>query len=165
MAQLSCLLSSRYDIYELGPGRKLDDKQDEKGILESSDKLLALIDAEAAKVGYKNVFIGGFSQGSAMSMLTALRCPHELGGVVAASGYGLLANKAEELIKTKTTPMLVYHGMDDQVVPLQYARATQQFFKAQGVANIEYFEEPRLSHSLSQQEIVKFKQFYTKHMN
>jgi predicted esterase len=108
-----------YDIYNLGPNRDLiNDKQDEKGILESSEKILELVDAEAAKVGYKNVFIGGFSQGAAMSMFTAMRCQHELGGVIAASGYALLPAQGDANIHTKTTPMLVYHGVMDPVAPL-----------------------------------------------
>jgi predicted esterase len=154
-----------YDIYNLGPNRDLiNDKQDEKGILESSEKILELVDAEAAKVGYKNVFIGGFSQGAAMSMFTAMRCQHELGGVIAASGYALLPAQGDANIHTKTTPMLVYHGVMDPVVPVAGARLSQEHFKRHGVTNIEYHEEGRLQHSLSQQELGMMAQFLQKHM-
>jgi len=96
-----------YNILKFGANRSFDGDQDEASVVAGSDLLLSMIDYEAAKVGgYKRVFIGGFSQGCSLSLATALRCPHELGGVISSSGYCLLAFLKEKLVKTKTTPIV-----------------------------------------------------------
>ena len=36
---------------------------------------------------YKRIFVGGFSQGCAISLLYGLTCKHPIGGVIGLSGY------------------------------------------------------------------------------
>lgn len=152
-----------YDIYSMGPGRALTSAQDEKGIEESTAALTELLDAEVKKVaGPENIVIGGFSQGAAMTMHTGLQYSQKLGGVIAASGYALLHHLGDKFIKQPDLSMLVYHGVNDPVVPIDLARLSQDHFKKHGVKNIEYIEEPRLVHSLSNPELRKFAEFLKK---
>lgn len=137
-------------------------EQDEAGILESSDRLLNLIDEEAKIVGYENIFIGGFSQGAAITTFTGMRCAHKLGGVIALSGYALLHTKANEFVKTKDTPFFFYHGIQDPVVPIQFGRLSQKQYKeVVGLTDITYIEEPNLVHSLSMRELTAIKEWIT----
>ena len=64
------------------------------------------------------VFIGGFSQGCAMSIYAGVSLPQKLGGIVALSGHLLptldLSSVPEE---RKDIPIFQYHGKSDDVIP------------------------------------------------
>lgn len=152
-----------YDIYQLGPGRGLTQKEDEEGINDSLAKISAAIDYEIAN-GIKpaDIVIGGFSQGSAMTQLVAARYPRTLGGVVALSGYALLSEyETNKFTKEGTqTPFFVYHGVADEVVPCTLARQSKDYYVNKGIASFKYAEEPGLGHSLSNKELVAVKAFF-----
>ena len=154
-----------YDIVSLGDDREFGKNEDVEGINKTVAQLEIAINHEAALVGgHQNVIIGGFSQGSAITQLTAARLKNKLGGVVALSGYALLSAESEEgnPINTKDTPYFIYHGKDDEVVSINYSRNSKAYWEKKGLSNIEYTEEPGLGHSLSRDEIVKVKAFFTK---
>jgi len=153
-----------YDLASLGDDREFGKNEDVKGINASADLLIKGIEHEASLVGYDNIVIGGFSQGSAMSQLTAVRLPNPIAGVIALSGYALLTAEKDEVKKivAKNTPLFIYHGKSDEIVKIDYARKSKEFWDNQGLTDITYHEEDRLGHSLSQKEIVMVKQFLNK---
>lgn len=62
-------------------------RYDQDQIKESVAQISKMIDEEAKLLGSsKKVFIGGFSQGCAISIATLLSYPEPLGGVVCLSG-------------------------------------------------------------------------------
>ena len=85
--------------------------------------------------GSKNVFIGGFSQGCAVSLASFLLYKGMLGGVVGLSGCQAAEldwTKIDLLIKTKT-PLFLYHGEDDPVVPEELAIHSYEMFRQKKV--------------------------------
>ena len=57
----------------------------------------------------KNIVLGGFSQGGAVSLLAAWRYPRQLGGVVALSGWLTLKDEfAKEKADDNDTPLCKY---------------------------------------------------------
>ena len=61
------------------------------------------------------------------------------------------------------TPLFLYHGLDDQVVPHELASITYEVFK-QKKFNFTYELEQNLGHSLSIVEIKKFAKLFNTHM-
>jgi phospholipase/carboxylesterase len=70
------------------------------------------------------IVLGGFSQGSALTMYAAHTADQRLGGMVVLSGY---CTQLKELLALNTqtnrhTPLLMCHGTDDGVVPFGLAK-------------------------------------------
>ncbi|WP_443743525.1 molybdopterin adenylyltransferase [Sutterella sp.] len=109
-------LRAWYDV----PGRRIDENEDELGIRETSRRVAALIDEIAAEgVPRSRIVLGGFSQGSAISLFTGLRMKEPIGGVAALSGYLPLAGRlfSEATPAGRRTPIFMAHGDFDSVVP------------------------------------------------
>lgn len=109
-------LRAWYDV----PGRRIDENEDEIGIRETSRRVAALIDEIAAEgVPRSRIVLGGFSQGSAISLFTGLRMKEPIGGVAALSGYLPLAGRlfSEATPAGRRTPIFMAHGDFDSVVP------------------------------------------------
>ncbi|CAG8467326.1 391_t:CDS:2 [Gigaspora margarita] len=70
----------------------------------------------------QNIFLLGFSQGASVALSMALVSQYQLGGIVSLAGFlpyhtVLLKNEKK---RNKTTPILMLHGKDDQVVPCKF---------------------------------------------
>ncbi|CAG8803897.1 2938_t:CDS:2, partial [Racocetra fulgida] len=93
----------------------------DRGLLSSCDELEKSISNEIEKNGIlsQNIFLLGFSQGASVALSMALVSQHKLGGIISLAGFlpyhkVLLRHEKEN---NKTTPILMLHGEDDQVVP------------------------------------------------
>jgi len=106
-------------------GDPADTPVDREGIEESTRHIHRLLDRERARgIASRHTILGGFSQGGALALHAGLRYPHGLGGIVVLSGELLLA---DELIHERDPanihpPVLMIHGRDDPIIPLQEAR-------------------------------------------
>lgn len=83
---------------------------------------------------HKDVILIGFSQGSMMALYGSLRNTNKLLAVIAFSGvlpdtYNDLLNA----IKTKQNILLI-HGIDDKVVPIDYFTKTEHLLKSVNIA-------------------------------
>lgn len=92
---------------------------------ESTAIVTKLIDEEAAALGSsENVFVGGFSQGCAVSLASFLTYKAALGGVVGLSGMHALdldwAKEVDVPLK-KQTKVFLYHGKSDPLIPAAFA--------------------------------------------
>jgi phospholipase/carboxylesterase len=87
-------------------------------IIQANDILDQFIEFELKKLGlgYKDLILIGFSQGSMMSMYSSLRAKEKIGGVLAYSGRLILPTDLGEMIYSKPSICLV-HGTHDSVVP------------------------------------------------
>ena len=146
--------------------------EDESGILSSAMQINKAIDMEIdrmkqtvdngkhdeckeAEIASSNVFVGGFSQGGAMAVYCGYHYPKRLGGVVALSGYVLdTCNYPQDIHESnKDTALLVYHGEQDQVVPITFSQQT--FDGLKGYINMKYEKLRNLQHEVHPDEIQK----------
>lgn len=139
-----------YDIKSLGGARV----EDEAGIRESATVVEQLIAGEVAKgIGAGRIVLAGFSQGGAIALHTGLRHGAKLAGILALSTYlplrDSLAAQASEA--NRQTPILMCHGLQDQVIVPQMASASRDALKALGYP-VDWREYP-MPHSVSPREI------------
>ena len=106
-----------YDIYSL----ENRDREDVVGIKDSAKLIIQLIEKESQNgIPYERIFIGGFSQGGAMSLYVGTRFKYKLAGIIGFSCY-LLSQESlslEQSAANKTTNILLTHGLFDPVLPL-----------------------------------------------
>ncbi len=149
-------MRSWYDIKMIDIGKI----PDEKGIRESEQKVLALIEAQI-KTGFKaeQIVLAGFSQGGAIALHTATRTQHKLAGVVALSCYLPIPDKlvTEQSNINKDTPFFLGHGNYDPVVPYQLGQSSYESLKAAGY-EASWHEYP-LQHGVSMDELEDIKRF------
>jgi phospholipase/carboxylesterase len=143
-----------YDI--LGPGQP----EDEAGLRSSQAAIESLIANEKKRgVPAHRIVIAGFSQGCAMTFMTALRHPERLAGIVGLSGYlpvaGTLA--AERHPANQKTPIFQAHGLRDGVIPIARAADSRDALKALGY-EVEWHEYP-MEHSVCMEEIADLNRF------
>lgn len=140
-----------YDILGLDFTRR---GEDESGLRASQQAVARLVDRERERgVPAGRIVLAGFSQGCAMALLTGLRYPERLAGIVGLSGYLPLATQteAERHGQNATTPVFLAHGRQDPVVPFAAGRATRDALQAMGHP-VEWHEYA-MPHSVCAQEI------------
>jgi phospholipase/carboxylesterase len=120
-----------YDIL----GADLTQRQDEPGLRRTQLAINALIARETARgIAASRIVLAGFSQGCAMALMTGLRYPERLAGIMGLSGYLPLADTlaAERSPANHGLPVFLGHGKRDAVVPLAAAAATRDALSALG---------------------------------
>ncbi len=144
-----------YDIYGLAG----DAKQDELGIRQSEELVLALIAQELQRgIKAERIVLAGFSQGGAMALHTGLRYSTKLAGVLALSTYLPLADLAEnELIAPKDLDILMIHGSLDKVVKLEWAEISRQTLHQLGYT-IDWQLYP-MAHTFCLEEVAQISQW------
>ena len=143
-------MPSWYDIL----GADLVQREHESSLRASAVALQALIEREVAKgVPASRIVLGGFSQGCAMTLLTGLRAPQRLAGLLGMSGYLPLAatTAAERSEANRDVPIFLGHGRTDPVVPIARGTATRDALIELGHP-VEWHDYP-MQHSVSQDEI------------
>ena len=139
-----------YDIY----GPNLVQREDEAGLRRSQSSIEALIAKEKSRgIAPGRIVVAGFSQGCAMALMTGLRHPETLAGIVGLSGYLPLAQTlaAERHAANHGTPIFMAHGNADPVVPLARATASRDALAQLGY-RVEWHEYP-MAHSVCMEEI------------
>jgi phospholipase/carboxylesterase len=145
-----------YDI----KGVALSAAEDEVGIRESENRVRDYIQRElAAGIAANKIVIAGFSQGGAIALQTALRYPQRLAGVMALSTYlPLRSTLATEVSReNRDVPILMCHGRQDPVVPMQLGAASRDALNTLGFA-VEW-QEYAMEHSVCMEEIVQIGQW------
>ncbi len=148
-----------FDLY----GTRPEDMQDEAGVRRAADAITHLI-AEQKKYGIpaERVVLGGFSQGGAVALYTALTGPKPLAAVIGLSTYLPLARHFTEGVPpiNSATPVFLGHGIDDAMIPYPFAEKTRTLLGARGVA-VEFHAYP-IDHSVSDTEINDLHAFLTR---
>jgi phospholipase/carboxylesterase len=145
-----------YDIV----GVDLVRREDEAGLRTSREQIDALIDREATRgVARNRIVLMGFSQGCAMALMTGLRHPERLAGVVALSGYLPLASTtaAEAHTANRDVPIFMAHGQYDGVVPMDRAVASRDLLTGLGY-RVQWHEYP-MQHNVVPEEIAAIEGF------
>ncbi|MEB3310257.1 MAG: alpha/beta hydrolase [Snowella sp.] len=123
---------------ELATGRSWYalETQSHDGLAESRHQLrdwLLSLEAETG-VPLSRTILGGFSQGGAMTLDVGIELP--LAGLICLSGY---LHFQPHLLKNPIAPILMVHGRQDRVVPIQAARQARDALTAIA-AEVEYHE-------------------------
>ena len=148
-----------YDIL----GADLTQRQDEAGLRHSQMAIDALIEREKSRgIASHRIVLAGFSQGCAMTLMTGLRHPDRLAGLLCMSGYLPLADKtaAERSAANQDVPIFMAHGTRDPVVLLPRATASRDHLQSLGY-EVEWHDYA-MEHSVCQEEIADMQDWLQK---
>lgn len=117
--------------------------QDETGILRSRDYFDTLVKEQLEKgIKPSRIVLGGFSQGGAMSVFSALTSKEKLGGAFGLSCYLLLSDRIKNYIPenwpNQKVPFFLAHGLDDEIVPYELGDKSSKMLKELGVENVSF---------------------------
>ena len=139
-----------YDITSLN----IANRDDEAGIIESSDYLCRLCDEQQARgIASHRIIVAGFSQGGAIALHAGLRYPKPLGGIMALSTYLPMRHRLEQEATAcnREIPIFIAHGQHDEVVAPQFGLQTRAFLQQQGY-QLEWHDYA-MGHSVCMEEI------------
>ena len=135
---------------------------DEKGIRESQAEIERLIARERARgVPSERIVLAGFSQGGAMALHAGLRHAERLGGILALSCYLVLEDSfdREAAAANKLTPIVMAHGTEDPIIPLQLAEVSRAALENRGY-RVDWHVYP-MPHSVCGEEVMVIAEFLT----
>jgi len=131
------------------------------GILRSRKMLFDLLDDLRKKdFPTEQITLGGFSQGSLMTIDVGLRYPHKFAGLVGVSGWVF---EIENLLKeispvAKQQRLLLTHGQFDSVIPFDPVREQAQRLKSAGL-DVTWREFPKAHTIYGEAEISVIREF------
>ncbi|MCP8890799.1 alpha/beta hydrolase [Sphingomonas faeni] len=103
---------------------------------------------EAAGLPSERLLLVGFSQGTMMALHVGLRRRERLAGIVGISGMLVAPERLEADIRSRP-PVLLVHGMEDDVVPFRSMELASTALSAVGVA-VETHASRNVGHSVGQ---------------
>jgi len=135
--------------------------EDEAGIKRAFQMVNQLI-AEEVKSGIpsERIMIGGFSQGGALALYTALHTEHKLGGVIALSCWAPLHKElpAGASQANLNIPFMQAHGECDPVVPYRWGQLTSTLLKTM-LENHQFKTYKSMMHTSCEEEMQDVKKF------
>ena len=123
-------------------------------VAKSREVLLQFIGEITSRFKTSKLVVAGFSQGAMMSLDAGLRT--DCAGIIAMSG-GLYEPDLPDLSAKKGLPVLIAHGVYDDVVPVAYARRARHVLEEAGL-DVEYHEYP-MQHAVAQEEVAAVQDF------
>ncbi|SRR5579883_1452300 len=120
----------------------------EEGVRKAQPVLDAFISAEASslKLPLSAVALVGFSQGTMMALQSGLRLQEDVAGIVGYSGHLAGANRLQAEIRSRP-PVLLIHGSDDEVIPVQAIHLARMALAAADVP-VQWQIRPGLGHGI-----------------
>ena len=146
--------TSWFDIYSLGGSKdnfNYDDaEKNRKRVEQVIQKEIDFFKADASKV-----FVGGFSQGAAMSLNIYLKHEKQLGGAFIVSGF--------LFPQTKFTPrdnynILIAHCEDDQMLP--YNASMKSYLKISSLSGVKLVTTKGFGHTINNAFVTGMKTFF-----
>jgi phospholipase/carboxylesterase len=132
----------------------LERRPDERGVRASQRLVETLLEREKARgIPAGRIVLAGFSQGGAIALQAGLRHPEALAGVMALSCYVPLAATlgAERSDASRGVPILLAHGIHDEIVPVGAGRRSRDLLAGLGY-DVEWHEYA-MPHSVCMEEI------------
>lgn len=131
-------------------------QQDEDGVAASIDRLKQIIAEEVeAGIPTDRIVLGGFSQGSAISLSTTVLSDDKFAGVVGLSGYlpvkELLLERQTET--NRSTPLFMGHGTADNVIKFSTAQLSRDYLRNELGRNVLWHEYQDMVHTASPEEV------------
>lgn len=152
-----------FELY-IQPGRvdmNLEQFKESLGLLqEFIGQLIAKHDLDPSRI-----YLCGFSQGAIMSLTAALSDPEKFAGLICMSGRSSpeMLPAENDLEKLKDFPVLVTHGIYDQVLPVENGRATNEMLSKLPL-DLQYKEYP-MAHEISQESLQDVTGWLTKRLD
>ncbi len=125
-------------------------KESLKAIKEFIENAITAFDAKP------KVTLLGFSQGAILSLATTLNNPNLIDKVIALSGY-LNNDLIDKELKENKIPIFATHGTQDEVITIDKAKKTYQFFEENNY-NFQFKSYP-MAHGVSPeclQDVISF---------
>ncbi|KAF5658179.1 acyl thioesterase 1 [Fusarium heterosporum] len=158
-----------FDIKQLGGDvDSLIRNEDVPGIQRSQQYFHDLIQQEInSGIAPERIILGGFSQGGAMSLLAGLTCTSKLGGIVGLSSWLLLSKTFADMVKptdaNRQTPVMMFHGDADPIVPCQRGKLSVDLLKGLGY-DVTWKTYPGMQHSACVEELDEVEAFLQKQL-
>ncbi|EEB10488.1 Acyl-protein thioesterase, putative [Pediculus humanus corporis] len=148
--------------------KSLDAKgpEDEEGIRKAALGVHELINNEVADgIELNRIMLGGFSQGGALALYSALTYPKKLAGVMALSCWLPLHKSfpASAVQGNTEIPIIQCHGDSDPIVQYKWGQMTASYLKS-FLSNVEFKTYRGMMHSSSEEEMSDLKEFINKIM-
>ena len=145
-------MNSWYDIYSLD--KDDEDAVNQSDVEKSTQKVIAVIEEEAKLVkSYKNIVLGGFSQGACITLNIALTYKNLLNCYIVLSGLLFPFT----VIENKTINLFICHGVYDEVIPEALAMFSYDRLSTNGLS-YTYNNFP-IGHTIDTKEISQMKLF------
>ena len=128
---------------------------EQRSVEASREVLLKFVAEVTDRYPTSKLIVAGFSQGAMMALDAGLRLD-KCGGIVAMSG-GLYETDLPDLTTRDVLPILIAHGVYDDVVPVAYARRARHVLEDAGM-DVEYHEYP-MQHAVAQEEVTVVRKF------
>lgn len=135
-------------------------RENGKGLLISRRGIIELLQKiEASGIPANQIFLGGFSQGAVVSLEAGLRYPNRICGIISLSGYLHAPEKiaSEKSPANLKLPVLICHGKEDDVLPIEGSREAVQLLEKEGY-QVSYREYP-IGHQVIPEELQVIRQF------
>ena len=133
--------------------------QDESGLIKSKALIEAIIKKRCALCSSSfKVFIGGFSQGAALSLFTGLSSNLKISGIIALSGY---LPKNIKHSGPEDPPIIAIHGEGDDIITLNIAK--NSYLEIQKSEDF-LFKSYNIAHEVIYEEIIDVKNFLIKNI-
>jgi phospholipase/carboxylesterase len=131
----------------------------EAGVRRAEPALRAFILAEASRLNLPMgaVALVGFSQGTMMALQVGLRLDEAPAAIVGFSGHLAGAARLASEIKCKP-PVLLIHGANDDVIPVEAIHHARMALAAAGVP-VEWHVRPGLGHGIDPEGLMAAGQF------
>lgn len=131
------------------------------GLSQSVDKALKMF--SSMKFDWKDVIIGGFSQGAMLATEVFLKAPETPLGLICLSGTLLSKNEWSSRAAARSgSAILMSHGEADQVLPHKGSIQLQKFFEENGIKT--QFVSFRGGHEIPMQVIEKMKSYISERL-
>ena len=152
------LMRGWYDIK--GTHESLDFSfQDDSGLINSKSLIEAIIKKRImqSKIIPK-IFIGGFSQGAALSLFIALSSDIKFSGIISLSGY-----LPKLILKSNFTvpPIIAIHGEGDDIISIKIASDSYKIIKK---SKDFFIKSYKMAHEVIHDEIIDVKNFLIKYI-
>ncbi|MBN3305893.1 acyl-protein thioesterase 2 [Amia ocellicauda] len=162
---MKMVMPSWFDLMGLSP----ESPEDEAGIKRAAENIKAIIDHEVKNgIPSHRVLLGGFSQGGALSLYTALTSQHRLAGVVALSCWLPLHRSFPQAASgnaNQDMAVLQCHGEMDPMIPVQIGEMTAEKLRTLLPPHkVTFSTFPGLMHSSCPQEMSAVKDFIEKQL-
>lgn len=153
------IMPAWFDVLQLGQERSFNAAQ----LLASVAAVHALIDREIQSgIAPENIMLAGFSQGGAVCLHAALTFDRPLAGLMALSTWFPTADAIEVHPANAALPILLTHGTEDTVLPLQMALNSERYLKDLGLH--PDFRQYRMAHQVNADEIRDMSAFIQAHL-
>ncbi|KAG0002969.1 hypothetical protein BGZ79_001966 [Entomortierella chlamydospora] len=151
--------------YDILPFNRINPNEDEEGLLQAQELVAQIIrkEVEENKTPANRIILGGFSQGSALSILTGLTFEYPLAGIAALSGYVPLYKTLMGMTSkaNRKTPIFWGHGTFDPVVKFDVGEDSAAFLRGYKYS-VDFHSYPKMGHSVCPDEINDLLEFFKK---